>query len=244
MVTSVAVVGASGKLGSLVCQLVNDSADFELVAELNSSSDLTEMLAAEIVVDASLPGVSQQVVEFALSNDKSVLVATSGWSTERIAAMEPLLAAHPTTGAIFIANFSLGSALASHLATIAARHLSVVEIVETHGASKVDSPSGTAVATAERIAATRAATGEPVAGAPFADQEARGELVAGIPVHSIRLPGFLARQDVTFAGEGETVTISHLTLSNQSYAPGILASLRALVGLKGLVVGLDKVIGL
>ena len=112
MSTSVAVVGASGKLGALVCQLVEDSPDFTLAAALNSRSDLSEMLAADVVFDVSLPAVSKQVVEFAVENGKNVLVGTSGWSRERIAAMRPLIDAHPNIGVIFIANFFLNDNVA------------------------------------------------------------------------------------------------------------------------------------
>jgi 4-hydroxy-tetrahydrodipicolinate reductase len=227
-------------LGALVCQLVEDSPDFTLAAALNSRSDLSEMLAADVVFDVSLPAVSKQVVEFAVENGKSVLVGTSGWSRERITAVRPLIEAHPEIGVIFIANFSLGSALATHLATLAAPFYDSIEIVETHGVTKVDSPSGTAVNTAERIAVMR----DDDIQAPHADQRARGQLVAGVPVHSLRMEGVLARQDVVFGGLGETITITHSTLSNRSYEAGILASLRALSSVRGTVVGLDQVINL
>jgi 4-hydroxy-tetrahydrodipicolinate reductase len=240
MTTSVAVVGASGKLGALVCQLVDDSDDFTLAAALNSRSDLSEMLAADVVVDVSLPAVSKQVIEFAVENGKSVLVGTSGWSRERIAVLRPVIDAHPEIGVMFIANFSLGSALATHLATLAAPFYDSIEIVETHGVTKIDSPSGTAVNTAERIAVMR----DDDIQAPHADQRARGQLVAGIPVHSLRMEGVLAKQNVVFGGLGETITITHSTLSNRSYEAGILASLRALSSVRGTVVGLDQVINL
>ena len=240
MTTSVAVVGASGKLGALVCQLVQDSDDFTLAAALNSRSDLSEMLVADVVFDVSLPAVSKQVIEFAVENGKSVLVGTSGWSRERIAALRPLIDAHPEIGVIFIANFSLGSALATHLATLAAPFYDSIEIVETHGVTKVDSPSGTAVNTAERIAVMR----DDDIQAPHADQRARGQLVAGVPVHSLRMEGVVAKQDVIFGGLGETVTITHSTLSNRSYEAGIMASLRALASVRGTVVGLDQIINL
>lgn len=240
MKTSVAVVGASGKLGSLVCRLVNESDDFELVAELGSKSDLAEMLVADIVVDVSLPSISRKVLEFAVENGKSILIGTSGWSAERINQVEPLIESHPEVGVIFISNFSLGSALSAHLATLAAKHFNSIEIIEAHGVHKVDSPSGTAVSTAERIAKIRDSDVQ----APHADQRARGQLVSGIPVHSLRMAGVVAKQDVIFGGNGETVTITHNTLSDRSYEAGIMASIRALPGLSGKIVGLDRVISL
>lgn len=240
MTTSVAVVGASGKLGSLVCRLINESEDFTLAAQLGSQSDLSEMLVADIVVDVSLPSISRKVLEFAVENGKSIMIGTSGWSAERINQVEPLIEAHPEIGVIFISNFSLGSALSAHLATLAAKHFDSIEIIEAHGIHKVDSPSGTAVSTAERIGKVR----DQDVQAPHADQRARGQLVAGVPVHSLRMEGVVAKQDVIFGGNGETVTITHTTLSDRSYEAGIMAAIRALPGLKGKIVGLDRVINL
>ncbi|GAB2821312.1 4-hydroxy-tetrahydrodipicolinate reductase [Alpinimonas psychrophila] len=238
MSISVAVVGASGKLGSLVCRLISASEDFHVAAELGSSSDLTEALVADVIVDVSLPSISRKVLELALAHEKSILIGTSGWSAERIASVEPLIAEHPEVGVIFISNFSIGSAVASHLAALAARHFDSIEIVETHGVHKVDSPSGTAVSTAERIAKAR----DSDVSAPHADQRARGQLVAGVPVHSLRMQGVIAQQEVIFGGVGETVRITHTTLSDRSYEAGIMAALRALPGLKGKLVGLDRVL--
>lgn len=238
MSISVAVVGATGKLGTLVCRLISESDDFHVVAALGSSSDLSEALVADVIVDVSLPSISRKVLELALAHDISILIGTSGWSSERISSVEPLIAAHPTVGVIFISNFSLGSAVASHLATLAAQHFDSIEIIEAHGVHKVDSPSGTAVSTAERIAKAR----DSDVSAPHADQRARGQLVAGVPVHSMRLQGVVAQQDIVFGGVGETMRITHTTLSDRSYEVGIMAALRALPGLTGKLVGLDRVI--
>ena len=240
MTTTVAVVGASGKLGSLVCRLITESEDFTLASQLGSQSDLSEMLVADIVVDVSLPSISRKVLEFAVENGKSIMIGTSGWSAERINQVEPLIESHPEVGVIFISNFSLGSALSAHLATLAAKHFDSIEIIEAHGIHKVDSPSGTAVSTAERIGKVR----DQDVQAPHADQRARGQLVAGVPVHSLRMEGVVAKQDVIFGGNGETVTITHTTLSDRSYEAGIMAAIRALPGLSGKIVGLDRVINL
>jgi 4-hydroxy-tetrahydrodipicolinate reductase len=238
--TTVAVLGATGKLGSVVARVITQSTDFELTAQLNSRSDLEEMLVADIVVDASVPEHSQKMVEYAIQHDRKVLIGTSGWSAQKISSLEPLLAQHPQAGVIVIPNFSLGSAVASHLATLAARHFDSIEIVETHGVHKLDSPSGTAVNTAERIAEVRQSD----VIAPHSDQPARGQLIAGVPVHSLRMNGVVAQQEVIFGGDGESITISHTTFSDRSYEAGILASLRAVSKHTGLLVGLDKVISL
>ena len=242
MTTSVAVVGATGKLGSLTCSLLEASEEFDLVARLGSRSDPREMLAADVVVDMTLPAVSQQIVDLAVANGRKVLVGTSGWTGDRIAALRRSVDAQPGAGVVIIPNFSLGSVLATALSTVAARFFDAVEIVETHGARKVDSPSGTAVRTAELLLRARAELG-PVQ-APHTDQRARGQQVASIPVHSLRLPGVEARQEVVFGGTGETVTIRHDTTSSASYEAGILRALDAVRTTTGVVVGLDALIDL
>ena len=242
MTTSVAVVGATGKLGSLTCSLLEASEEFDLVARLGSRSDPREMLAADVVVDMTLPAVSQQIVDLAVANGRKVLVGTSGWTGDRIAALRRSVDAQPGAGVVIIPNFSLGSVLATALSTVAARFFDAVEIIETHGARKVDSPSGTAVRTAELLLRARAELG-PVQ-APHTDQRARGQQVASIPVHSLRLPGVEARQEVVFGGTGETVTVRHDTTSSASYEAGILRALDAVRTTTGVVVGLDALIDL
>lgn len=242
MTTSVAVVGATGKLGRLVARIVREADDFELTAALDSKASLAEMLGADIVVDVTLPAVSQGVVDFAVDNRINVLVGTSGWTLQRISSLEARVTAQGDVGVIIIPNFSIGSVLATTLSTLAAKFFDSIEIVETHSSSKIDSPSGTAVRTAELMGAARGALG-PVA-APHTDQRARGQQVSSIPVHSLRLHGVLARQDVIFGGTGETVTISHETVSASSYETGILVALRAAREARGVTVGLDKLIDL
>ena len=241
MTTRVAIVGGTGKLGGIIRQVVDDSDDFDVVAVLSSKSDLAEMDAADLVVDASTPVISIDVVRAAIERGKNLLVGTSGWSAERIALVRPLVDA-AGTGAVFIPNFSLGSVLATRFAAMAAPYFDSIEIVEAHHPGKVDSPSGTAIRTAELIAAARQGVG-PVE-APHADQRARGQLVASVPIHSIRLDGVLAQQDVLFGGDGETLSIRHLTMSDASYEAGIMLGLRATRDARGLIVGLDSLLDL
>lgn len=242
MVTRVAVVGASGRLGAVACRVIEEQSDLRLTARLNSRSDLDEMLGADIVLDVTTPGVSGTVVDHAVRAGVNVVVGTSGWSEERLRTLRTLLAAHPDRGVIVVPNFSIGSVLATHFATIAARFYESIEIVEAHHAAKVDSPSGTAVRTAELIGRARAEVGPVVA--PHVDQRARGQQVAGVPVHSLRLQGVVAQQEVHLGGDGEVLTVRHQTLSPSSYEQGILAALRAAPGHTGLTVGLDALIGL
>ncbi|MBN9224834.1 MAG: 4-hydroxy-tetrahydrodipicolinate reductase [Microbacterium sp. SCN 70-27] len=242
MTTRVALVGGTGKLGSIIHAVIDAEPDFEVVAVLGSQSDLAEMDGADLVVDASVPGISIDVVRAAIERGLNVLVGTSGWSAERIALVRPLVEA-AETGAVFIPNFSLGSVIGSALAAAAAPHFPSIEIVETHRETKVDSPSGTAVRTAELIAAARDEIG-PVE-APHVDQRARGQQIASIPVHSLRRPGVIARQETILAGPGESLTIVHDTIDpTLAYAPGIRVALAAARDARGVTVGLDALIDL
>ena len=194
------------------------------------------------MLDFTVPAVSPEVVDAALTRGLPVLVGTSGWTAERIAAVGKRLAALPELAVVIVPNFSLGSVLATRFAALAAPYFDSIEIVEAHHPGKVDSPSGTAIRTAELIGAAREGIG-PVE-APHADQRARGQQVASVPIHSIRLDGVLAQQDVLFGGVGETLSIRHLTMSDASYEAGIMLGLRATRDARGLVVGLDALLDL
>lgn len=240
MTKKVALVGGSGKLGTIIRQVIDDLEGFEVTRVLTSSSALSELDGVDLVVDASTPQVSVDVVRAAVERGINVLVGTSGWSAERIALMRPLVEA-AGTGAVFIPNFSLGSVLGSALSAAAAPFFSSVEIVEAHRDTKIDSPSGTAVRTAELVAAARSEQG-PVS-APHTDQRARGQQVASVPVHSLRRPGVVARQDVILSGPGETLTVTHDTVEPaQAYAPGIRLAVPYAAEAQGIVVGLENMI--
>ena len=239
MTTRVALVGGTGRLGVVIRGVVDELDDFEITAVLTSRSRLDQLEGADLVVDASVPAVSIDVVRAAVDLGVNVLVGTSGWSAERIALVRPLVEA-AGTGAVFIPNFSLGSVLGSALAAAAAPFFPSAEIVEAHSETKIDSPSGTAVRTAELISAARAAN--PV-DAPHADQRARGQRVASVPVHSLRRPGVIARQETILAGPGESLSIVHDTAEPAlAYAPGIRLALPAARDATGVVVGLDSLI--
>ena len=242
MTTRVAIIGATGKMGRLVSDLIDRTDGFEVVARLDSRSELSEMMAAEIAVDLTRPDVSRGVVDFAIGHGMRVLVGTSGWSQDGIDDLAHRLVGREDTGVIIIPNFSIGSVLATAFSALAARFYDSIEIVEAHQPGKVDSPSGTAVRTAELIARARAELG-PVS-APHTDQRARGQQVASVPVHSLRLSGLLARQDVFLGGTGETLTISHNTLSPSAYESGILLALAATRTATGVTVGLDQIVDL
>ena len=242
MTTRVAIVGVTGTMGRLISELIDQTEGYRLHAGLDSHSPLSDMLGADVVVDVTLPGVSQSVVDFAVDNGIRVLVGTSGWSQARITTLERRIRGRSDTGVVIVPNFSIGSVVATAVSAMLARLFDSIEIVETHQAAKVDSPSGTAVRTAELIGLARAELG-PVS-APHNDQRARGQQVSSVPVHSLRLDGVLARQDVIFGGAGETVTISHNTLSANAYRRGILLALDAARTAVGVTVGLDQVVDL
>ena len=240
MVTSVAIVGATGRMGRLATALIDRTADFTVHAGLGSSDPIEQIEGAGLVLDLTVPAVSPEIVAAALDRGIPVLVGTSGWTAERIAVLSHRMQELPELGVIIVPNFSLGSVLATRAATLLAPYFPSIEIVEAHHEGKVDSPSGTAIRTAELIGAARGDAG-PVF-APHADQRARGQQVASVPIHSLRMSGLLARQDVLFGGVGETVTIRHETGSDDSYLAGLLLGLRAAPTARGVIVGLDTLL--
>ena len=240
MTIKVAVVGATGRMGKLVLDLIDASQHTSLHAALDSKSELSEVLGADVVFEVTRLEVSEQVVDYCVANGLKVVVGTSGWSAQKLAALEGKLSASASAAVLVIPNFSIGSMLASSFAAQAGKFFDSIEIVEAHHAGKIDSPSGTAVRTAEMIADGRKGMTQPLI--PGVGQEARGQVVAGIPVHSIRLAGVSAKQDVIFGGESEVLTISHEVSSIRSYVHGILLSIRTAASSKGLVVGLQSVV--
>ncbi len=242
MTIQVAVVGASGRMGQLFLRLIAESNEYSVHSQISSRDPLETMIGADLVVDVTSPSVSPTVVGFAVNNGINTLVGTSGWSADRIATLEHQLGAEPTVGVLIIPNFSVGSLLATSFSAMAARFFDSMEIVEAHHESKVDSPSGTAVRTAELMGKARSTIG-PVS-APHNDQRARGQQVASIQIHSMRLQGVVASQEVIFGGTGETLTIRHDTLSPTSYEKGIALALAATPALTGVTVGLESLIDL
>jgi 4-hydroxy-tetrahydrodipicolinate reductase len=237
-VIRLALVGSTGRMGRLVADVVAGMPDASIVKALHGG-DALAFGDADLVVDLTLPQVSPEVVAAATAAGLPVLVGTSGWSAERIGSLR----ANRGEGApavLVVPNFSIGAVLAARFAEQAATWFDSIEIVEAHHAGKADSPSGTAVATAERMNAARAELG-PVA-APHTDQRARGQQIGSIPVHSLRLEGVLAKQDVLLGGAGELLTLRHETTSVQAYATGLRLAIRALPGLSGVTVGLEALL--
>lgn len=240
MSISVAVVGATGRMGKLALDLIEASQDLELFAALDSKSDIAQTIGADVVIDLTRFDVSQSVVEHAVANNQRLVVGTSGWSASHLQQLEKKLQSSDAA-VVVVPNFSVGSMLATKFAAEAAKFFDSIEIVEAHHAGKVDSPSGTAVRTAELIASAR--DGKPIL-LPGVGQQARGEIVAGVPIHSLRINGVSAKQDVLLGAESELLTLSHETTSVRAYVSGILASVRFAATATGLTVGLQSVLGL
>lgn len=246
--TKVAVLGARGKLGSAVCEAVESADDLELVARIGRNDELSAITdaGAEVAVDVTTLEAVMGNAEFCLSHGVHTVIGTSGFGPDRVEQLEAWLAKNPAVGAMVVPNFSVGAVLMMRFAELAAAHFPSVEIVETHHERKADAPSGTARRTAELVAAARRDAG--VDPAPDATTSAldgaRGASVEGIPVHSLRMSGSVAHQEVILGGVGELLTIRHDSLSHASFAHGVLAAIRGIGSRPGLTVGLEEVLGL
>ena len=241
MTIKVAVVGATGRMGKLALDIIQGAQDLSLHAALDSKSELSQALGADVIFEATNLEVSKSVVDFAIENNLKVLVATSGWTQAALSALE----AKVGSGAVVVVpNFSIGSTLASKFAAEAAKYFDSIEIIETHHAGKLDSPSGTAIRTAELIHSSREETGRTQPLIPGVGQSARGEVVSGVPIHSLRINGVSAKQEVNLGGTDELLTISHTAGSVNAYAHGILESIRFTANATGLTIGLNKVLGI
>ena len=226
-------------MGRLTKELVDADANLKLHAAMDSSSAPQQMLGADVVIDFTNPAASEDLVRFAVEAEMKVVVGTSGWSEVKLAGVEKLLADNPAAAVVIVPNFSIGSMLLQRFAAEAAAHFSSIEIVEAHHAGKVDSPSGTAIRTAELISKNRGS--QPLI--PGVEQEARGEVVAGVPIHSLRMDGVSAKQDVIFGGDSERLVLSHDVSSHRAYSAGILRAIEFAAKSNGLTIGLERVLG-
>lgn len=240
----VGVLGARGRMGSEVVKAVTDAADCELVAALDQGDSLDALVAAgaQVVVDFTTPGVVMGNLEFLVKNNIHAVVGTTGFSDDRIAELNTWLAANPKAGILIAPNFAIGAVLMMEFAEKAAKYFESAEIIELHHPNKVDAPSGTAARTAALIADARKSANLPAM--PDATSTsldgARGALVGDVPVHSVRLRGLIAHQEVLFGGLGETLTIRHDSLDRAGFMPGVLLGVRQVSSHPGLTVGLEK----
>jgi 4-hydroxy-tetrahydrodipicolinate reductase len=245
-VIKVSVIGAAGRMGSEVCRAVTAAPDLALVGRFDLGDELGDLGGADVVVEFSVPGASASNVAQCIDRGAHVVVGTTGWTQDNLAAVRSQLAGKPEVGVLVAPNFAMGAILMMSFAKAAAKYYESVEIVELHHPDKVDAPSGTAARTASLIARARQDAGlGAVPDATTSDPDgARGARVDGIPVHSLRLRGLVAHQEVLFGAAGELLTIRHDSFDRVSFMPGVLEGVRRVGDHPGLTVGLESYLGL
>ncbi len=239
----VAVLGAKGRMGAEACKAISETKDLELVAQIDigDSLDLLVSSAAQVVVDFTHPDAVMKNLEFAINNGINVVVGTTGFDEAKLAQIKSWLANHSKVGALIAPNFGLGAVLMMQFAAKASKYFDSVEIIELHHPNKADAPSGTATRTAEMITDARRSVKK--AAMPDATSSAidgaRGALVGEVPVHSVRLRGLVAHQEVILGDLGETLTIRHDSIDRTGFMPGVLLGIRSVVSHSGLTYGLE-----
>lgn len=243
--TRVAVIGAAGRMGSTVCAAVEAADGLDLVGRFDAGDDLGDLGGADVAVEFSVPDASPGNVAHCVDRGVHVVVGTTGWSQERLADLRARLGDDPGVGVLVAPNFAVGAVLLMAFAERAAPFFESVEIVELHHPDKVDAPSGTAARTAELVGAARDKAGcDPVPDATSHDPDgARGARVHGVPVHSVRLRGLVAHQEVMLGGPGEMLTLRHDSFDRASFMTGVVAAVRQVADRPGLTVGLEHYLG-
>jgi 4-hydroxy-tetrahydrodipicolinate reductase len=243
----VAVLGASGRMGSAACAAIDAADGLELVARVGSADPLTTLTdaGAEVAVDLTRPDAVLGNVAFCVEQGVHVVVGTSGVD-EHLDEIRAMLDAAAGVGVAVVANFAIGAVLMMRFAAQAAPYFESVEVVELHHPDKADAPSGTARRTAALVAEARRAAALPAQ--PDATRTAldgaRGAVVDGVPVHSVRLRGLVAHQEVLLGTAGETLTLRHDSYDRASFMPGVLLAVRQVASRPGLTVGLEPFLGL
>lgn len=244
----VGVLGAHGKVGQAICAAVEAAADLELVAQVDKgdSLDVFASSGTEVVVDFTHPDVVMPNLQWLVEQGIHAVVGTTGFDAERLDQVRGWLAQNPEVGVLIAPNFAIGAVLSMRFAEQAARWFESVEVIELHHPNKADAPSGTAYRTAGLIAAAREKAG--VGRSPDATstelEGARGADVDGVRVHSVRLAGLVAHQEVLFGTQGETLTIRHDSIDRSSFAPGVLLGVRKIPHRPGLTLGIDPLLDL
>jgi 4-hydroxy-tetrahydrodipicolinate reductase len=239
----VGVLGSRGRMGAEVVKAVTEAADLELVASLDLGDSLEALVTngAQVVVDFTTPDSVMANLEFLITHNIHAVIGTTGFDDARIAKIKSLLA-NSTSGVLIAPNFAIGAVLMMEFATKAAKYFESAEIIELHHPNKVDAPSGTAARTAELMSKSRKEAG--LAAMPDATSTsldgARGATIGDIPVHSVRLRGLVAHQEVLLGGIGETLSIRHDSIDRVGFMPGVLLGVRQVVNHQGLTFGLEN----
>jgi 4-hydroxy-tetrahydrodipicolinate reductase len=242
----VGVLGARGRMGVEVCRAVEDADDMELVAMVDQGDWLFNAsdAAAQVLVDFTNPDVVMDHVHWSVDQGINIVVGTSGFTEARLERIRGWLAVKPGVGVMIAPNFAIGAVLMMEFAARASRFFESVEIIEMHHPNKVDAPSGTAMRTAAIVGEVRAA--RDMGAMPDATKDevtgARGAVVDGVRIHSVRASGLVAHQEVLFGTAGETLTIRHDSYERASFMPGVLMAVRAIVDRPGLTIGLESLL--
>jgi 4-hydroxy-tetrahydrodipicolinate reductase len=246
-VIKVGVLGARGRMGREASATIESAPDTELFAQVDQDDSLDALIGSDVIVDFTHVAAVMANLRWCVEHNLNVVVGTSGFSDDRLAEVRAWTDQHPDVRVLIAPNFSIGAILMMRFAVQAARFFDSAEIIELHHANKMDAPSGTALRTAALIADGRSAAG--LGAPPDATKEeldgARGATVDDIHVHSVRLAGLVAHQEVLFGGHGETLTIRHDSLDRASFMPGVLVAVRGIATLPpGLTVGIEPLLGL
>ena len=238
----VGVIGHAGRMGSEVCATVDRDDELQLVARVGRGDDLRALVdaGADVAVEFSTPESVRENVFFCVDHGIHTVVGATGLTPSDL---DEISRRMKESGArvVVAPNFSTGAVLMMAFAATAASYFDSVEVIERHHEKKLDAPSGTAVRTVEVMNEARARPWPEAAGGPA---DSRGLLQDGVRIHSVRLPGSVAHQEVIFGGVGETLTIRHDSLDRSSFMPGVVLAIKRVATLDGLTVGLENLLGL
>lgn len=242
----VAVLGAKGKVGATMVAAVHAAQDLTLSAEVDAGDELSLLTdsGTEVVIDFTHPAVVMDNLKFLIDNGIHAVVGTTGFTDERLAQVRAWIEAKPGAAVLIAPNFAIGAVLSMHFATQAAKYFESVEVIELHHPQKADAPSGTAARTAALIAEARKGLPPNPDATSTGLPGARGADVDGVPVHSVRLAGLVAHQEVLFGTMGETLTIRHDSIDRTSFVPGVLLAVRRVAEFPGLTIGIESLLDL
>ncbi len=242
----VGVLGSKGKVGATMVQAVQDAEDLTLSAEVDAGDPLSLLSdnKTEVVIDFTHPDVVMDNLKFLIDNGIHAVVGTTGFTDERLEQVRAWLAAKSDVAVLIAPNFAIGAVLSMHFARQAAPFYESVEVIELHHPHKADAPSGTAARTAALIAEARKDLPPSPDATTTSLPGARGADVDGVPVHSVRLAGLVAHQEVLFGTAGETLTIRHDSMDRTSFVPGVLLAVRRVAEHPGLTVGIESLLNL
>jgi 4-hydroxy-tetrahydrodipicolinate reductase len=242
----VGVLGAKGKVGATMVQAVEAADDLTFTSGVDAGDPLSLFTDSqtEVVIDFTHPDVVMDNLNYLIDNGIHAVVGTTGFTDERLQQVQTWLKRSRTTAVLIAPNFAIGAVLSMHFAKQAARFFESAEVIELHHPQKADAPSGTAARTARLIAKARKGLPPNPDATSTGLEGARGADVDGIPVHSVRLAGLVAHQEVLFGTQGETLTIRHDSLDRTSFVPGVLLAVRTVREHPGLTVGLEPFLDL